>query len=157
MGAVYRAHDSRLRRDVALKVSEERLGERFQHEARAVAALNHPNICALYDVGPDYLVMELVEGKSPRGPLPFETVLEYASQIASALEAADDKGIVRDLKPGNVITRPDGTVKLLDFGLAKALHEAPTGDAATLLATQTAPLTDAARLSAEGLLRAHRF
>jgi hypothetical protein len=144
MGAVYRAHDARLRRDVALKVSEERFGERFEREARAVAALNHPNICALYDVGPDYLVMELVEGKSPKGPLPFETVLEYARQIAAALEAAHDKGIVhRDLKPGNVMIRTDGVVKLLDFGLAKALHETPLGDEMTMVATQTASLTEA--------------
>src|SRR5438477_2531545 len=81
MGEVYRAHDPRLRRDVAIKVSEERFSERFEREARAIAALNHPNICTLHDVGPNYLVMELVEGESPKGPLPLDTALNYARQI----------------------------------------------------------------------------
>ena len=110
MGVVYRARDTRLGRDVAIKISNERFGERFEREARAVAALNHPNICTLHDIGPDYLVMELVEGetlaemlaqrpRSSRG-LPFEDVLRVSRQIASALEAAHDKGIIhRDLKP----------------------------------------------------------
>src|SRR5229473_1431766 len=78
MGEVYRAHDSRLNRDVAIKVSQERFSDRFEREARAVAALNHPNICTLHDVGPNYLVMELIEGESPRGPLPLDTALNYA-------------------------------------------------------------------------------
>src|SRR6202789_213656 len=72
MGEVYKARDTRLGRDVAIKISQERFSDRFEREARAVAALNHPNICTLYDVGPNYLVMELIEGESPRGPLPLE-------------------------------------------------------------------------------------
>jgi len=82
--------------------------------------LNHANICALYDVGPNYLVMELVEGEPPRGPLPLDEVLRIAAQVIDALEAAHEKGIVhRDLKPANIKIKPDGTVKVLDFGLAK--------------------------------------
>ena len=129
MGVVYRAHDSRLGRDVAVKVSSERFSERFEREARAVAALNHPNICTLHDVGPDYLVMELVEGetladmlaqRSRSSGLPLDATLRMARQIASALDAAHDAGIVhRDLKPGNIKVKDDGTVKVLDFGLAK--------------------------------------
>jgi Tol biopolymer transport system component len=120
MGEVYRAHDSRIGRDVAVKVSAERFNERSEREARAVAALNHPNVCTLHDVGPNYLVMELVEGEAPKGPLPLQTALNYARQIADALDAAHEKGIVhRDLKPGNIKIRRDGTVKVLDFGLAK--------------------------------------
>jgi eukaryotic-like serine/threonine-protein kinase len=120
MGEVYRATDTRLHREVAIKVSSERFSERFEREARVVASLNHPNICTLFDVGPDYLVMELVEGESPKGPLPFEEALRIVRQIAQALEAAHEKGIVhRDLKPANIKMKPDGTVKVLDFGLAK--------------------------------------
>jgi Tol biopolymer transport system component len=120
MGEVYRALDTRVGRDVAIKVSTERFGERFEREAQTIAALNHPNICTLFDVGPDYLVMELVEGESPKGPLPLETALDYARQIAAALEAAHDRGIVhRDLKPANIKVTPQGQVKILDFGLAK--------------------------------------
>jgi serine/threonine protein kinase len=78
MGEVYRARDTRLRRDVAIKVSAERFSERFDREAHAVAALNHPNICAIYDVGPNYLVMEYVEGEAPQGPMPLEEVLRIA-------------------------------------------------------------------------------
>src|ERR1700688_3758576 len=125
MGEVYRAHDSRLNRDVAIKVSQERFSDRFDREARAVAALNHPNICTLHDVGPNYLVMELIEGESPKGPLPLEEALRIARQIADALEAAHEKGIVhRDLKPANIKVRPDGTVKALDFGLATSAEPA---------------------------------
>jgi serine/threonine protein kinase/Tol biopolymer transport system component len=128
MGEVYRARDPRLNRDVAIKVSAAQFSERFEREARAVAALNHPNICTLFDVGPNYLVMELVEGESPKGPLPLETALDYARQIAAALEEAHDKGIVhRDLKPGNVKITPGGTVKVLDFGLAKYTNPAREG------------------------------
>src|SRR5215470_16367882 len=103
MGEVYKARDTRLGRDVAIKVSAERFGDRFEQEARAVAALNHPHICQLYDVGVNYLVMELVEGETLAGPLPFEAAVDYGHQIAEAIEAAHDKGIIhRDLKPGNI-------------------------------------------------------
>ena len=122
MGSVYRARDPRMGREVAIKVAAERFSERFSREVRTVASLNHPNICHVYDVGPNYLVMELVEGESPKGPLPLEEALRIARQIADALEDAHEKGIVhRDLKPGNIRIKPDGTVKVLDFGLAKAL------------------------------------
>jgi eukaryotic-like serine/threonine-protein kinase len=125
MGEVYRARDPRLNRDVAIKVSQERFSDRFEREARAVAALNHPNICTLYDVGPNYLVMELLGGESPKGPLPLEEALRIARQIADALEAAHEKGIVhRDLKPANLKMKPDGTVKVLDFGLALVAQSA---------------------------------
>jgi eukaryotic-like serine/threonine-protein kinase len=125
MGEVYRARDPRLGRDVAIKVSAERFSERFEREARAIASLNHPNICTLHDVGPNYLVMELVEGETlaeriKQGPMPLAEALPIARQIADALDAAHEKGIVhRDLKPGNIKIKPDGTVKVLDFGLAK--------------------------------------
>ena len=120
MGEVYRARDTRLGRDVAVKISREQFNERFEREARAVASLNHPNICSLYDVGPNYLVMEYVEGESPAGPMPIDQAMEIARQIAEALAEAHDKGVVhRDLKPANIKIKPDGTVKVLDFGLAK--------------------------------------
>ena len=125
MGEVYRAHDSRLRRDVAIKTSLQPFDERFEREARAIAALNHPNICHVYDVGADYLVMELVDGPTlkdriEQGPIPVEEALRIADQIAAALAAAHEKFIThRDLKPGNVKIKEDGTVKVLDFGLAK--------------------------------------
>jgi eukaryotic-like serine/threonine-protein kinase len=120
MGQVYKARDTRLDRIVALKISNERFTERFELEARAVAALNHPNICTLHDVGPNYLVMEYIEGESPKGPMPLEEALRIARQIADALEAAHERGIThRDLKPPNIKVKPDGTVKVLDFGLAK--------------------------------------
>src|SRR6185436_2353735 len=120
MGEVYRARDPRLGRDVAIKVSAEKFNERFEREAKVVASLNHPNICALYDVGPNYIVMELVEGDEPKGPMPLEEALTICRQIAAALEAAHEKGIThRDLKPANVKVTPTGTVKVLDFGLAK--------------------------------------
>lgn len=119
MGEVYRAHDPRLRRDVAIKISTERFSERFQREAHAVAALNHPNICSIYDVGPNYLVMELVEGAPLRGPLAIEEAVKSAGQILDALDAAHRKGIVhRDLKPQNILLTKLG-IKLLDFGLAR--------------------------------------
>jgi serine/threonine protein kinase len=120
MGEVYRAADTRLHREVAIKVSAERFSERFEREAKAIASLNHPNICSLYDVGPNYLVMELVEGENLKGPLPLATALDYARQIADALDAAHEKSIVhRDLKPSNIRIKPDGMLKVLDFGLAK--------------------------------------
>jgi serine/threonine protein kinase len=126
MGEVWKARDTRLDRIVAIKVSQERFSDRFEGEARAVAALNHPHICTLHDVGPNYLVMEYVEGAPPKGPLPLERVLEYAGQILDALDAAHRKGIIhRDLKPANILVTKRG-IKLLDFGLAK--HAAPLKD-----------------------------
>ena len=120
MGEVYKALDTRLNRVVAIKVSAERFSERFEREARAIASLNHPNICTLYDVGPNYLVMEYIEGESPKGPLPVTTVIDYARQMADAFDAAHEKGIThRDLKPGNLKITPEGKLKVLDFGLAK--------------------------------------
>src|ERR1700736_3069879 len=120
MGEVYGARDPRLNRDVAIKVSAAQFSERFEREARAIAALNHPNICQIYDVGPNYLVMEYIEGESPKGPMPLDAALRIAHQIADALEAAHERGIThRDLKPANIKIKPDGTVKVLDFGLAK--------------------------------------
>src|SRR6266849_4474629 len=117
MGEVYRAVDTRLKRTVAIKVAKENFGERFEREARAIAALNHPNICTLYDVGPNYLVMEFVEGESPKGPLALDQALQYAAQICDALDAAHRKAIThRDLKPGNILVTKQG-IKLLDFGL----------------------------------------
>jgi serine/threonine protein kinase len=130
MGEVYKAHDTRLKRDVAIKICASQFSERFEREARVIASLNHPNICQLYDVGPNYLVMELVEGENLGRALPVDTALNYARQIAEALEAAHEKGIVhRDLKPANVKVTPAGVVKVLDFGLAKAVEEpAAAGD-----------------------------
>src|SRR5262245_52104467 len=131
MGEVYRAMDTRLGREVAIKFSAEQFSERFAREARAVAALNHPNICTLYDVAPNYLVMELVEGATLaerilEGPIPLDEALTVARQIATALEEAHDKGIThRDLKPSNIKIKPDGTVKVLDFGLAKFAETGP--------------------------------
>jgi eukaryotic-like serine/threonine-protein kinase len=119
MGEVYRARDPRLNRDVAIKVSVAQFSERFEREAKAIAALNHPNICQIYDVGPDFLVMEYVEGKPLQGPVPLKEALTLAGQILDGLDAAHRKGIThRDLKPGNILVGKEG-VKVLDFGLAK--------------------------------------
>jgi TolB-like protein/Tfp pilus assembly protein PilF/predicted Ser/Thr protein kinase len=133
MDDVYRARDSRLRRDVAIKVlpapmahDSDRL-RRFEHEARAIASLNHPHICQLYDIGPGYLVLEYIDGAPLRGPVAAPEAVRQAIQIARALEAAHDRGILhRDLKPTNVLITRDGTVKLLDFGVAKLLR--PTSE-----------------------------
>ena len=125
MGEVFRAVDTRLGREVAVKTAHVQFGARFEREARAISALNHPNICTLYDVGPNYLVMELVDGETiaarlKSGALPLKVALQYASQVASALTEAHAKGIIhRDLKPGNVMIAKSG-VKVLDFGLAKS-------------------------------------
>jgi len=120
MGEVWRARDTRLNRDVAIKTSLSGFNGRFRKEAQAIAALNHPNVCHLYDVGPDYLVMELVEGTTLKGPLPLDEALKIAEQIAQALQAAHEKGIVhRDLKPANIKITLAGVVKVLDFGLAR--------------------------------------
>src|SRR3984885_10205244 len=119
MGEVWKATDTRLGRIVAIKVLNGPHSKRFEQEARAIAALNHPHICTLYDVGPDYLVMEYVDGATLSGPLPVEEALRLALQMAAALEAAHAKGIThRDLKPANILVTKEG-VKLLDFGLAK--------------------------------------
>jgi serine/threonine protein kinase len=127
MGEVYRAKDTKLKREVALKVlpdsfaSDPERMARFQREAEVLAALNHPNIAQIYGIEQRALVMELVEGETLKGPLPVETALNYAKQIACALEAAHEKGIVhRDLKPANIMITPAGVVKVLDFGLALA-------------------------------------
>jgi serine/threonine-protein kinase len=119
MGKVYKARDTLLNRVVAIKVSNEQFSERFEREAHAVAALNHSNVCTLHDVGPNYLVMEYIEGAPLKGPLPLHLALKYAAQICDALDAAHRKGIThRDLKPANILVTKSG-VKLLDFGLAK--------------------------------------
>src|ERR1019366_612157 len=127
MGEVYRARDTKLKRDVALKVLPEAFARdpermaRFQREAEVLASLNHTNIAQIYGVEERALAMELVEGEAPKGPLSFDDAWKIASQIAAALEYAHDKGIIhRDLKPANIKVTPDGSVKLLDFGLAKA-------------------------------------
>jgi eukaryotic-like serine/threonine-protein kinase len=134
MGKVYRARDTRLGRTVAVKISAARFGERFEREAQAVAALNHQHICHLYDVGPDYLVMEYVEGAPLTGPLPTDQALKYAEQILDALDAAHRAGIThRDLKPGNILLSKQG-IKLLDFGLAQM--ESGPGDLTLTHVTQ---------------------
>jgi eukaryotic-like serine/threonine-protein kinase len=140
MGEVWKARDTRLDRIVAMKFSQEKFSERFGREAKAISSLNHPNICTLYDVGPDYLVTELVEGETlrdwlKRGPA-VERSLEIAKQILEALRAAHRAGIVhRDLKPANIMVRSDGYVKVLDFGLAKRIpapNSVPADTTATL-------------------------
>jgi serine/threonine protein kinase len=150
MGAVYRATDTKLNREVAVKIlpdlyaaDPDRLA-RFTREAQALAALNHPNIAAIYGVEDRALIMEMVEGEELKGPLPLETALEYARQIAEALEAAHEKGIVhRDLKPANIKVTPQGVVKVLDFGLAamaqgstSAISDPANSPTLTLRATQ---------------------
>jgi serine/threonine protein kinase len=140
MGQVWKARDSRLDRIVAIKVSNQQFSERSDREARAVAALNHPHVCQLYDVGPDYLVMEFVEGAPLKGPLPLEKAVEYARQILDALDAAHKKGIThRDLKPANILVTKAG-IKVLDFGLAKF---AQTKEALANNETATQTLTQA--------------
>jgi Tol biopolymer transport system component/predicted Ser/Thr protein kinase len=119
MGEVYKARDTRLDRTVAIKVSLEKFSERFEREARAIAALSHPHICQLYDVGSNYLVMEYIDGAPLKGPLALQQAMKYGGQICDALDAAHIKGIThRDLKPANILVTKAG-VKLLDFGLAR--------------------------------------
>jgi len=134
MGEVYRARDTRLNRTVAIKILAAHLDsdaarKRFDHEARALSSLNHPHICALYDVGHqdgiDYLVMEYVDGETlaqnlKKGRLPLDQALRFSVEIAEALDQAHRHGVIhRDLKPGNIMVTRDGHVKILDFGLAK--------------------------------------
>ena len=156
MGEVYRARDTRLGRDVAVKVLPERLSSnpgvraRFEREARAVSSLNHPNICTLFDVGRegavDFLVMELIEGETladrlARGPLPMPELLKFAAQVASALDRAHRAGVIhRDLKPGNVMLTKSGA-KLMDFGLAKPADSGVVSPGLTVAPTATSPLT----------------
>src|SRR6202140_3563681 len=135
MGEVYKARDTKLDREVAIKVlpaalarDPERLA-RFEREAKVLASLNHPNIAQIYGLEENALVMELVAGSTLSVPQPLETALNYAKQIAEALEAAHEKGIThRDLKPGNIMVTPDGVVKVLDFGLA-AVAQGSASDA----------------------------
>src|SRR5687767_10333586 len=166
MGEVYRARDARLSRDVAIKILPELFAQdperlaRFEREAKALAALNHPNIAAIYGLEGNALVMELVEGEdlseligaaqaTPYVPLPLADTLSIARQIAEALEAAHEQGIVhRDLKPGNIKVRADGTVKVLDFGLAKAMD--PGGASAVSNASNSPTLT--ARATQMGMI-----
>ena len=140
MGEVFRAVDTRLDRSVAIKIAKEEFSERFEREARAIAALNQPNICTLYDVGPNYLVMELVDGATlaarlKDGPLPLNTALSYANQIAAALAEAHAKDIVhRDLKPGNIMIARSG-IKVLDFGLAQSGQDHTVTASRTVMGT----------------------
>ena len=121
MGEVYRAHDTRLNRDVAIKVADAEFSERFSREARSIAALNHTNVCHLYDVGPNYLVLEYVEGENLLGPMSWDEALPVMRQLIDGIEAAHEKNIIhRDLKTANIKITPEGVVKILDFGLAKA-------------------------------------
>jgi serine/threonine protein kinase/tetratricopeptide (TPR) repeat protein len=137
MGEVYRARDTKLEREVAIKVLPASVAQdperraRFEREGKVLASLNHPNIAQIYGVEEGALVMELVEGEILRGPLPIDTALNYARQIADALEAAHDKGIIhRDLKPANVMITPRGVVKVLDFGLAAVSQPAESSSVA---------------------------
>src|SRR5215470_9398481 len=137
MGDVYQASDTKLNREVAIKVLPEIFAHdagrmaRFELEAKVLASLNHPNIAHIYGVEERALVMELAEGESPKGPMPFDDAWKIALQVADALEYAHEQGVVhRDLKPANIKVTPEGVVKLLDFGLAKAFSETP--DAASL-------------------------
>src|ERR1700739_2910557 len=129
MGEVYRAKDTRLKREVALKMLPEAFTNdpsriaRFQREAEMLASINHPNIAHVYGLEERAIVMELVEGETLTGPLSLDTALNYARQVGEALEYAHEKGIIhRDLKPAKIKVTPEGVVKLLDFGLAKAIE-----------------------------------
>ena len=143
MGEVWKARDTRLDRIVAIKISKEKFTERFEREARSIAALNHPHICTLYDVGPDYLVMEYIEGKPLKGPVPAGEAIRAGIQIAEALEHAHAHGVVhRDLKPGNVIVNESGLVKVVDFGLAKLTEQGASDEFARTETIADVPQTD---------------
>src|SRR5215471_1007393 len=132
MGEVWKARDTRLDRVVAIKRLKERAGIRFQQEARAIAALNHPHICQIHDIGPDYLVLEYIEGQPLKGPQAVDKAVRLATQIADALDSAHRKGVVhRDLKPANILMTSEGSVKLLDFGLAKLTERVEVTEDAT--------------------------
>ena len=155
MGTVYKAVDQRLGRTVAIKMLQSGHSQRFEREAQAIAALNHPHICTLYDVGPDYLVMEYIDGAPLRGPMPAEEAVRLAIQIASALEEAHSKGIIhRDLKPGNILVCKSNA-KVLDFGLAKQAKEYVGPEASTVTETQAGVIVGTAAYmspeQAEGL------
>jgi eukaryotic-like serine/threonine-protein kinase len=150
MGAVYRATDTKLNRDVAIKVLPPALTNdaaylaRFEREAQVLASLNHPNIAAIYGIEQGAIVMELVEGGDLKGPMDLDQVLPIARQIAAGLAAAHEKGIVhRDLKPANLKITRDGVVKLLDFGLAKATEERSAAASATMSPTMSLAMTQA--------------
>ena len=140
MGQVFEALDTRLGRPVAIKTMPERFGSHFEREARTISSLNHPNICTLYDVGSNFLVMELVEGETlaarlKRGPLLIETVRQYGGQILAALAEAHSKGIVhRDLKPGNIMIGKSG-IKVLDFGIATSAGDQTVTDSGKAMGT----------------------
>jgi serine/threonine protein kinase len=159
MGEVWKARDTRLGRVVAIKKVREQHSERFKQEARSIAALNHTNICQPFDIGPDYLVLEYVEGKPLSSPLTEKEAIRLAIQIATALEAAHKKGVIhRDLKPGNILVTDEGLVKLLDFGLAKlyeqnaATSDLPTADyAATQAGTVLGTVAYMSPEQAQGL------
>ena len=147
---MYRATDTKLNRDVAIKTLPPAFAEdaarmaRFEREAQVLASLNHPNIAAIYGIEQGAIVMELVEGTNLAGPVPVDTAIAYAKQIAAGLEAAHEKGIIhRDLKPANIKVTRDGVVKLLDFGLAKATDEAPPTVNATVSPTLSMAMTQA--------------
>jgi len=149
MGEVWKARDPRLNRDVAIKVSAGQFSERFEREAKAIAALNHPNICQIYDVGPNYLVMECIEGAPLKRPLPVDQALKYAMQICDALEHAHARNFThRDLKPANILVTAAG-IKLLDFGLALFSGPAPDETAAIGLTQPGTILGTAAYMSPE--------
>src|SRR6187431_580546 len=134
MGEVWKARDTRLDRLVAIKCLKAPHGARFEQEARAIAALNHPHICQIFDIGPDYLVLEYIEGHPLEGGGNLGDAVRLAMQIADALDAAHRKGVVhRDLKPANIMVTSEGSVKLLDFGLAK--QTAGSGDTSTVMGT----------------------
>src|SRR3989449_4707026 len=168
MGEVYRATDSHLKRSVAIKVMPDSVAgdvdrfARFQREAEVLAALNHPNIAAIYGLEktPDFtaLVMELVEGEDlsqriARGAIPLDEALPIAKQIADALEAAHEQGIIhRDLKLANIKVRPDGTVKVLDFGLAKLAESSSAASGPGLALSQSPTITTPAMMTGVGLI-----